>query len=213
MTAQPLPPALTAVVAWALTNIRAIGLDTMRTMLDRDPSSLRAFAYRDRATLRAALDEFEALPPDTPNRTKLAALLAHVLAQSTLGTLDIAIFEQAAALAEIANRDPDAPDDWRLYFAMLRAQALTAQARRGTAFHRPRAIVVEFEGYRRLLGSLPAAVRVGVGTAIEGVISMYTALAATMENDPAPGFARDGRSAEPRERTSPPHCSPDAPAR
>lgn len=183
MIAQPLPPALAAVIAWALTQRPRIDLSTLRRMADRDPSSVRDFAYQDTATLEAALAEFDALPVNTPNRTKIAALLAYTLGQSTMGTLDHENFERAAELAEIASADPDAPDEWRLYFALLRGSVLMAQTANGTAFPNPRAVATEFEGYRPLLDSVPLGARSEAGNAIDAVISMFTSIAVHSEND------------------------------
>jgi hypothetical protein len=202
LVAQP-PPALSTLTAWALSRFQRIDPGTPTSTPDRDLLGLEAFAYQDLPMLKAALDDFDALPADTPNRANLAGLLAIVFVQSTPDDFDHEKFERAAALAEIAGANPDVPDSLRVYLAIVRSRALNAEVRRGTVFRDPRAIVAEYEGYRGLIAAQPAEFDLEVGNSIESTISTFTSLATLMENDPAGGLEDSRRLEERRDRTAP----------
>jgi CHAT domain len=181
----PLPPALSAVVAEALSAPRAMDLGALQRMAHQDLSSLRAHAYQDLPKLRAALIEFDALPVYLPYRAKVAAILAHVCVQSSLGDVGHENLDRAYALSQIAATDPAVSDHWRLQFALLRSHALLDRLRKGEVVDAPRAIIAEFEGYRGLVGAVPAEFRQLARDAIEATISAFTSYAARMENNPA----------------------------
>ncbi|TCO54268.1 CHAT domain-containing protein [Actinocrispum wychmicini] len=180
-----LPPTLAAVVTEAITQRQQVGaLDTLRAALQKDPSSARSLAYHDVAKLKVALDEFDALPADTPHRTKIAAALAWVCVGSSIGDLDHEHLDRAAVLAEIAEPDPDVPPEWRVFFGLLRGNKSMGDVRKGSTTASSRALRAEFEGYRKLVDAVPGSVRREVSAGVDAILAAFDTRVAYLEADP-----------------------------
>lgn len=183
MQVPPLPPTLRAVIAEALAERQPVGLDVIKAAAERDPASLRAFAYRDEAKLKVALDEFEALPVDTPHLTKIAAVLAKVCVASSLGDVGHENLLRAAALAEIAEPDPDVPQDWRAFFAMLRGVRTAKAQQAGSTTANPRAAAADFDADRKFADAVPESVRREVSTSFDAIRQVFAGRVAYLETD------------------------------
>jgi hypothetical protein len=193
---QSLPPTLAAVVAEACQRYRHAGpglIESVRSAWENDPASLKASTYGDLPKLRAALDEFDALPGDTPDRTRIAALLAAVCIEGSLGSVSNENLDRAVALADLASADPDLPLPWRGLCASVRSQATMNALLQGSAVIDPRAAIAEAEQYRALAESLPPEIRPTMVAIADAMLAGLTSVSSHRENDP-------GRAAENRRR-------------
>ncbi|HTF11874.1 MAG TPA: hypothetical protein VK659_27230, partial [Asanoa sp.] len=86
----------------------------------------------DPAALRAALDDFDAIPTGMPGRPKLAAALVNC--QIRAGRLrEGPAIRRAAALAEVADSDPEPLPAWPTNRAVVRALTLMKACQEGDA--------------------------------------------------------------------------------
>ncbi|MCW2501731.1 MAG: hypothetical protein JWO79_15 [Actinomycetia bacterium] len=94
----------------------------------------------------AALADFDTLGPEIPGRPRLAALLVTALLRSGRMMDDVNLVDSAAALAEIADADPEPVPDWTLARAALRALWLTRSLQVGRAGVTPASVLAELDG-------------------------------------------------------------------
>ncbi|WP_437034993.1 CHAT domain-containing protein [Streptomyces sp. enrichment culture] len=99
-----------------------------------------------------ALSDFQALPPDAPGRTKLAAVLVTTL----LGTgirAGSPRHSLAVTLADIADTDPSPMPDWPMTSAAIHANALLLAAQEGRPGFDPREALRRVEAYAAVVGN------------------------------------------------------------
>lgn len=145
---------------------------------------------RDAGDLACALADFAALPPETPGRAKLAAVL--VVAQIRASRLDTADRAAAVAdLAEVADADPRPLPDWPLAYATVRSMALVHRAMHGSPGFSPHAALGEIQRYAGTVGTrqpyatMIESARLAVGHLVAQQDNDLTAAAAVVEDTAA----------------------------
>lgn len=111
----------------------------------------------DKTALRAALDDFDAIPAGLPGRAKLAAILIN--AQIRAGALAVGEpIRRAAALADIADEDDDPLSAWPSNRAVVRALTLVQLCQEGDPTVSVRSALAELSDLEKVVaGEQPQA--------------------------------------------------------